>query len=93
MSKAFFEVFPALETDDDLRGKLAACSVDRVTVTKYGNILHVYLTSPHLLTWHEIRRTETEIADRLFSDAKMNIDIRERFELSGAYTPYDSSAL
>ena len=87
MSKAFFEVFPALETDDDLRGKLAACSVDRVTVTKYGNILHVYLTSPHLLTWHEIRRTETEIADRLFSDAKMNIDIRERFELSGAYTP------
>ena len=62
MPKEFFEVFPTLKVNDNLRGLLSQATVTRVTVDfcKRQNE-GIYLESPRLLYWQSVQDTEHEI--------------------------------
>ena len=99
MPKEFFDVFPTLKVNDNLRGLLSQATVTRVTVTSARDRMRVYLESPRLLYWQSVQDTEHEIRRQIFGNASMDVKIIVKFQLSRQYTPrtlmqeYESSIL
>ena len=60
MPKEFFDVFPTLKVNDNLRGLLSQATVTRVTVTSARDRMRVYLESPRLLYWQSVQDTKTD---------------------------------
>ncbi len=87
MLKAFFEVFPVLDLNDELHGLLEFAQVNRVTTNRERTMLHVYLESEKLIRKKDIYELEEAIRGQLFSDVQMTVKIIERFHLSKQYTP------
>ena len=83
MQKQFFEVFPTLEAEDRFKSLLSEAQVTRVTKTKRGDLLCVYLNSPVIIEKKDIRKLEKEIAGQVFPDLRMNVRIMESFSLGG----------
>ena len=99
MPKEFFDVFPTLKVNDNLRGLLSQATVTRVTVTSARDRMRVYLESPRLLYWQSVQDTEHEIRRQIFGNASMDVKIIVKFQLSRQSTPrtlmqeYESSIL
>ena len=72
MPKEFFDVFPTLKVNDNLRGLLSQATVTRVTVTSARDRMRVYLESPRLLYWQSVQDTEHEIRRQIFGNASMD---------------------
>ena len=87
MPKEFFDVFPTLKVNDNLRGLLSQATVTRVTVTSARDRMRVYLESPRLLYWQSVQDTEHEIRRQIFGNASMDVKIIVKFQLSRQYTP------
>ena len=87
MAKAFFEVFPSLNIQGTLHGKLEQTQVERVSASKQRDRLHVYLYSTKLILKADIWAAEREIKKQLFSNNPLVVRIFERYELSSQYTP------
>ncbi|MBQ6734779.1 MAG: PolC-type DNA polymerase III [Lachnospiraceae bacterium] len=83
MEKLFFDVFPTLEAEDRLKQLLSEAQVTRVTKTRRGDLLCVYLNSPVVIEKTDIRKLEKAIAGQVSPDARMNVRIRESFVLPG----------
>ena len=49
MSKPFFEVFPSLQLNTDIRDLMGQTEVERVSATKRRDFLRVYLKSTRLI--------------------------------------------
>lgn len=49
MSKSFFEVFPTLKVDDELRGMFEQVEVSKVTTNSERDFIKVHLLSRYLL--------------------------------------------
>ena len=87
MSKPFFEVFPALQLNADIRDLMGQTEVERVSATKRRDFLRVYLKSTRLIQKADIWTTEQEIKKQLFPQANLTVKIYEKFELSSQYNP------
>ena len=61
MSKPFFEVFPSLQLNTDIRDLMGQTEVERVSATKRRDFLRVYLKSTRLIQKADIWTTEQEI--------------------------------
>ncbi|MGN0298381.1 MAG: PolC-type DNA polymerase III [Lachnospiraceae bacterium] len=86
MAKTFFEVFPSLQTDNELKGLLDLAEVTFINLTRDKSFLHVYLQFPRLVMKEYIYRIEDEIKRQLFGRASLRVKIFESFQLSGQYT-------
>ena len=87
MSKPFFEVFPSLQLNTDIRDLMSQTEVERVSATKRRDFLRVYLKSTRLIQKADIWTTEQEIKKQLFPQANLTVKIYEKFELSSQYNP------
>ena len=87
MAASFFEVFPVLKLNKGLSDLLDEAVVEKVTASRVKNRICVYMCSPRLISYEDIRKLEEQIEKQLFDKTEVHVDIVDRYELSGQYTP------
>ena len=87
MGKTFFEVFPTLALDMQVKQQMEQVEVEKITSTSRRDFLRIYICSSHLIQKEIILKLEREIKEQLFKKAAMIIKIYEKFQLSVQYTP------
>jgi DNA polymerase-3 subunit alpha (Gram-positive type) len=87
MEKMFFDVFPTLEVNDELKSLLSRVIVERVSITKTKDFMRIYLKSENLIHKKYIFWLENQIYRQLFQGVNIRVKIIEKFILSGQYTP------
>ena len=85
MSKPFFSVFATLSLNKNLHTVMEQVTVERVSATKSGNYLRIYLRSEHLISKEKLVLVEEEIAKQLFPKKDIIIKIYDSYELSKQY--------
>ncbi|MCD8015848.1 MAG: PolC-type DNA polymerase III [Lachnospiraceae bacterium] len=87
MGKSFSEVFPSLEVNDTLAGFLEYVTVDRVTMNRRRDFMHVYIASDRLIFKKNVVALEDAIRKQLFPEGYLTVKLIEKFHLSKQYTP------
>ena len=87
MEKPFFDVFPTLEMNAELKNLFSVTKITRVAMTRARDFLKVYLSSEKLIRKKDIYQVENAIREQLFSGVPMTVKIIEKFSLSRQYTP------
>ncbi len=85
MAKSFFEVFPTLKLDRELKSLMEQAGVERISSTKAKDFLRIYLESDRLIPKESVFVVEKEIKKQLFPNANITIKIYEKFHLSAQY--------
>ena len=87
MNKKFFDVFPTLQVNEELRTLFADVQVTKVASNADRDYLRVHILSMHLIGKRYIYAMETAIKEQLFAMNLIRIQIVEEYQLSGQYTP------
>ncbi len=87
MEKPFFEVFPTLKMNEDMKHLFALARVTKVALTRAKDFLRVYLFSEKLIHKKYIYQAEQAIKEQLFAGVGITVKIIEKFGLSLQYTP------
>ena len=87
MSKQFFDVFPTLRAEEDIKMLFSGVQVMKVTTNSMRTFIRVHINSDHLIQKIHIYEMENLIKTQLFGQSKMQVEIREVYELSEQYTP------
>ena len=87
MAKSFFEVFPVLKVNGEMRQLLADTQVQRVVSNQDRTRLRVYLHGTRLIQKKHIFQLEHHIKNQLFPQQELTVKIIERYQLSAQYTP------
>lgn len=87
MAASFFEVFPVLKLNKVLADLLEEAVVEKVAASQAKNRIRVYLCSPRLISYNDIRKLEGQIRDQLFENTGVQVDVVDRYTLSEQYTP------
>ena len=87
MGKPFFEVFPSLTLERNVRDIMEQTSVEKVSATKKKDYLRVYILSERLIFKEDIWQTEQAIKSQLFPRVNLTVKIYEKFNLSEQYNP------
>ena len=87
MAVSFFEVFPVLKLNKGLADLLEEAVVEKITSSQIKKRIRVYVKSCRLLTYDQIRHIEYQIENQLFENTGVCVDVVDRYELSGQYTP------
>ena len=87
MNKAFFEVFPTLKTNEELKAQFAGVVVEKVATNSRRDFLKIHIFSSHLIQKQYIYSMENAIKEQLFARNPISVAIIESYELSEQYTP------
>ena len=87
MNKRFFDVFPTLKVNEELRTLFADVEVTKVASNADRDYLRVHILSTHLIGKRYIYTVETAIKEQLFGMNRIRIQLIEVYQLSGQYTP------
>ena len=87
MNKRFFDVFPTLKVNEELRTLFADVEVTKVASNADRDYLRVHILSTHLIGKRYIYTMETAIKEQLFGMNRIRIQLIEVYQLSGQYTP------
>lgn len=87
MAKLFFEVFPSLTLNSEMKMLFQEVEVVKVTSSKRKDIVRVYIESNNLIDKSMLFSLEDLIKKQLFPNANLTIKIFERFHLSSQYNP------
>ncbi len=87
MEKEFFDVFPNLKVNEEMRALLRPVVVTKVAVTPKRELLRVYLKSPNWIHKKHIYTLEQAIHDQCFPQNHITVKVLEHFCLSAQYTP------
>ena len=87
MSKLFFDVFPELKVNQDMKKLLADVEVTKVSTNRQRDRLRVYLLSTRLIWKSNIFHLENNIKKQLFPHHDVSIKIIEKYQLSGQCNP------
>ena len=87
MAKKFFDVFPTLKVNENMRTLLADVEVTKVATNADRDYLHVHIISTHLLQKKMVLQLETAIKEQLFGMTPIQLKIIESYQLSEQYTP------
>ena len=87
MSKTFFEVFPTLKMDDELRLQFEGVEVEKVATNSRRDYLNIHIFSRHLIQKRYIYAVENAVKEQLFAKNMISIAVMESYELSEQYTP------
>ncbi|MBO5302654.1 MAG: PolC-type DNA polymerase III [Lachnospiraceae bacterium] len=86
MSKLFFEVFPTLVVNEELKKLLSEMEITKVSANRSKTAIRIYLLGSHLIHKANIFHLEKEIEKQLFPNQRMEINIIEKYQLSAQYT-------
>lgn len=84
--KVFFEVFPTLKAEEDIKLLFQDVEVKKITTNTNRDFLHVHIFSRHLIQKKDIWRMEQKIKEQLFGTSPVAIRIEEQYALSGQYS-------
>ena len=87
MSKAFFDVFPALKVKNDLQTYFKDTKVERIATNRDHTRLKVCFCSDHLIDKKRVYRMQEELEKQIFQDRNVTVYLVERFTLSAQFTP------
>ncbi|WP_337791893.1 PolC-type DNA polymerase III [Roseburia hominis] len=87
MAKRFFDVFPSLKVEGDMKNLLTETEVTKVGMNHERDHLRVYLSSTRLIHKKDIRQLESAIAQQIFKGRMMQVKVIEKYHLSEQYTP------
>ena len=87
MSKMFFEVFPTLKVNQEMQTLFADVKVTKVATNADRSYLHVHFLSTHIISKKDVYALERAIKEQLFGQNLIQIEMVERYQLSGQYTP------
>jgi len=87
MNKKFFDVFPTLKVNQEIRTLFEDVEVTKVATNSDRSYLHVHIFSMHLIQKRHIYAVETVIKEQLFALNLIQIQMIESYQLSGQYTP------
>ena len=85
MPKRFFDVFPTLEVNEEMKKLLTEMEVTRVSMNREQTALRVYLLGKRLIHTNNIRALEKSIEEQIFKGKMMFVKIFEKYQLSGQY--------
>ena len=85
--KEFLDVFPQLRVEPQLEQLLQTVKVMKVAINSRKDMLRVYLISSQWIHKKYIYYLEQQIKNQFFADAKLQVKIIEKFQLSRQYTP------
>ncbi|MBR3769952.1 MAG: PolC-type DNA polymerase III [Lachnospiraceae bacterium] len=85
MPKMFFDVFPALDVNAEMKKLLTDVEVTKVGMNHEQTKLRVYLLGTHLIHKKNIYALEKAIADQIFKGKQMEVKVIEKYQLSGQY--------
>ena len=85
--KKFFDVFPTLKMNSELRTLFADVEVTKVATNAERDYLHIHFVSTHLLAKKQVCTMETAIKEQLFGQTMIRIKLIENYQLSLLYTP------
>ena len=80
--KTFFEVFPTLRADGELKMLFQDVEVKKITTNSTREFLHIHMVSHHLIPKKVIWKMEQSIKEQLFGTASVAIQIEEFYVLS-----------
>ena len=87
MSKLFFEVFPTLKVNKEIRLLFDEVEVTKVASNSTRDFIRVHIFSRHLIQKNRIYEMERMIKEQLFGRTGIRIEVREDYALSAQYTP------
>ena len=87
MNKKFFEVFPTLKVNQEMRTLFGDVEVTKVTTNSERVYLNVHLKSTHLIEKKFVCAMEMAVKEQLFSQTTTQIHFVEEYLLSKQYTP------
>lgn len=87
MAKLFFDVFPTLEVEGNIKKLLTETEVTKVGMNHQKDHLRVYLLSTRLIHKKDIYQLESAIENQIFKGRQMQVKIIEKYQLSEQYTP------
>ena len=87
MEKNFFQVFPVLQVEAELKRLLSDTTVRRVVSNKERTRLRIYLDGTRLIHKKNIFKLERNIKKQLFPQQELTVKIIEHYQLSAQYTP------
>ncbi len=87
MEKDFFEVFPRLKVEGELKDWLGMVRVTRIACNRERTRFRVYITSDRWIHKKHILALEDLIRRQCFGRSDMDVTVVERFRLSVQYTP------
>ena len=85
MPKMFFDVFPTLDVNAEIKKLLTEMEVTKVGMNHEQTRLRVYLLGTHLIHKKNIYALEKAIADQIFKGKDMEVKVIEKYQLSGQY--------
>lgn len=87
MSKPFFEVFPTLKVNSEIKMLFEGVEVSKVTTNSDRNFIKVHLYSRHLIQKKDVYEIERMLKEQLFGRSRIQIEVKEQYDLSEQYTP------
>ena len=85
MAKKFFDVFPGLEVDGELKKLLSEMEVTKVGMNHEQTKLRVYLLGSRLIHKNKIYTLENAIKTQIFKGKEIEVKIIEKYQLSEQY--------
>ena len=87
MNKTFFEVFPTLKVNQNIEMMFQGVEVTKVATNTNRDFIRVHILGKHLLQKKTVYDAERLLKEQLFGRSSVQVEIVERYELSGQYTP------
>ena len=85
MAKKFFDVFPALEIDAEMKKLLSEMEVTKVGMNHEQTKLRVYLLGTRLIHKKNIYALERAIKEQVFKGKDIEVKVIEKYQLSEQY--------
>ena len=86
MTKMFFDVFPTLEVNGDMKKLLSETEVTKVGMNHEKDHIRIYLNGTRLIHKKNIYQLEKNIHDQIFKNRHMDVKVIEKYQLSEQYT-------
>ena len=86
MTKMFFDVFPTLEVNRDMKKLLSETEVTKVGMNHEKDHIRIYLNGTSLIHKKNIYQLEKNIHDQIFKNRHMDVKVIEKYQLSEQYT-------
>ncbi len=87
MKHPFFDVFPTLKVNEKLHDLFADTWVEKVTTNSNRDKVRIHMVSSHLIAKKDVYDMEEKLTRMIGGRRAPKMQIVERFELSGLYTP------
>lgn len=85
--KSFFEVFPTLKVEDEVKRLIGDVEIEKISTNSRRDHLNVFIFSRHIIPKNIIWKTEQRIKDQLFGTVNVIVKVIEKYQLSEQYTP------